>query len=190
MIDARYEVRYRVSRAVWGLVAAGLLAGTAALALGGSGDEAAVVAAACYAASVTVLALYGHAALTRKVGLRVDEEGIRFGGRPPLYRPADTVPWRAVSTIYLYRVRVAGLTQSYVGLQAPDGAPPLPQRVPANVVRMIYHVPSDAAAASYSADGFPLDPAAFAAAVARVAPSVQVVDLTAVAPTLMPTPRV
>ncbi|HTJ32048.1 MAG TPA: hypothetical protein VL738_02340 [Dactylosporangium sp.] len=185
-----YQARYRVSRTVWGLAVAGLIAGTAALVFAGSDDLGLVVGAGCYAASVTLLALYGHAALTGRIGLQVDRRGIQFGGRPPLYRAmTDFVAWSDISAVYLYRVRLLLFTETYVGLQGHDGPAPLPQRIPANVVSMIWHVPADVVAASRSTNGFKVDPAALVAAVNLVAPSVSVVDLTAVAPMLTPTPR-
>ncbi|GAA3233543.1 hypothetical protein ACFO1B_23250 [Dactylosporangium siamense] len=184
-----YQARYRVSRTVWGLVTAGLIAGTVALLVGGP-DVGPLVAAGCYAAPGTILALYGHAALTRKVGLRVDERGIEFGGRPPLYRvTSDFVAWPDISAVYLFRVRLLLWTETYVGFEGHDGPAPLAQRIPANVVSMIWHVPADVVAASRSTNGFPVDRAAFIAAVHLVAPDVPVVDLTAVAPMLTPTPR-
>ncbi|MFD0581215.1 hypothetical protein [Dactylosporangium darangshiense] len=185
-----YQARYRVSPTIWGLVLASLIAGTVALAVDGSDDLGLVVGAGCYAASATLLALYGHAALTGKIGLRVDRNGIQFGGRPPLYRAmTDFVAWSDISAVYLYRVRILLFTETYVGLQGHDGPAPLPQRIPANAVRMIWHVPADVVAASRSTNGFKVDPAALIAAVNLVAPSVPVVDLTAVAPMLAPTPR-
>ncbi|WP_344617233.1 hypothetical protein [Dactylosporangium salmoneum] len=193
MIDesaAPFQARYRVSSTVWGLVVAGLIAGTAALVLDGSDDLGLVVGAGCYAASATLLALYGHAALTGKIGLRVDRQGITFGGRPPVYRAmTDFVAWSDISAVYLYRVRILLFTETLVGLQGHDGPAPLPARIPANLVQMIWHVPADVAAASRTTNGFKVDPAALSAAVNLVAPSVPVVDLTAVAPMLTPTPR-
>ncbi|GAB3834286.1 hypothetical protein ACFPIJ_10275 [Dactylosporangium cerinum] len=184
-----YQARYRVSWTVWGLVVAGLIAGTVALVVGGP-DVGPLVAAGCFAASGTIFALYGHAALTGKVGLRVDQRGIQFGGRPPLYRAtSDFVAWPDISAVYLFRVRLLLWTETYVGLEGHDGPAPLPQRIPANLVSMIWHVPADVVTASRSTNGFPVDPAALTAAMQHVAPGVPVVDLTAVAPMLTSTPR-
>ena len=183
MSSFTYVAPFRFGRLTLSMLAVGTLAVLAGLLLDLGEDARVVLVAGGAALPVTLLALYLPLILGRKPGLRVDADGILFGGRPLIYaRTSAFVPWQAISEIYLFRVHQGLFITTYVGVQGRDGVAPLRPSMPASVAATIWHVPTEVVLSSRPAFGWRLDKAALTAAAGYFAPSVPVVDLTEAAP--------
>ncbi|WP_282780966.1 MULTISPECIES: hypothetical protein [unclassified Nocardia] len=118
---------------------------------------------------------------SRKLALRVDEDGVTLGGNP-LRRRATTVfvSWSEIAAIVLFRQRLShGATMRYIGVQRHAGLPPLPSaagRTAQAASRLIPHVPPDVVAASRAISGWRLDEDRLIAALRHHAPHVRLID--------------
>lgn len=185
-----YESRYRFGPLSLGCVAVGLIGGLVVLGLDLPDDVRGPVAAGLFAVAGTVLVLFGHAVLTRKVGLRLDETGIHVGGRPPVYgRTQAFVGWRDIEAVYLFRFHVGITTVTNIGLDLRPGADRPRTIMTERLAATIWHVPTDVVMASWPAAGWELDRVGLAAAVGYFAPAVRIIDLTEVAPMQSRLPR-
>ena len=170
----RYEERYRLTGAAWGLVSALL-----ALGLGLLWHTQLIFAA------LTVLAVIpaALAVALRPVAFRADHAGITLGSERLLpRRPAVFIPWADVERIVLYPGRKAAGFGDYlwasgevehIGVQRRDGAPPLPrgdEQAPG------CQVPGVAAGAARPIKNWRLDRERLAAVTAAVAPGIPVID--------------
>jgi hypothetical protein len=135
---------------------------------------------------VTDLAFFGGgtllvlaASLGRPVAVRVNAVGITLR-RTPLFRgsTAQTYPWPEVEQIVIWRA----FRMDYVGVRRAPGAAPLSGRfngpTSARVATMTSGLRPEVALTGVAANNWVLDRARLRAAVAQVAPQVQVVDLT------------
>ncbi|GAB3119636.1 hypothetical protein GCM10027160_34060 [Streptomyces calidiresistens] len=139
---------------------------------------------------VLVYALFGvgglvmvFVAFSRKVALRVDERGVLLGGSPLRYSATTArVRWNTIEAVVLWEQRLRHTRMLYVGLARLPGSPPLPGPgrgldPPIVGARSVGHVPPEVLAASVCVNGWRLDEARLAAAVARFAPpGVRVID--------------
>ncbi|MFC7241162.1 hypothetical protein ACFQO7_01595 [Catellatospora aurea] len=183
MSSFTYTAPFRFGRLTKSMLAVGVLAAVAGLLPGWSEDVRVVLIAGGLALPGTLLALYLPLILGGKPGLRVDADGVLFGGRPLIYaRTSAFVPWSAISEIYLFRVHQGLFVTTYVGVQGVDGVAPLRPSMPASVAATIWHVPTEVVLASRPAFGWQLDKAALTTAAGYFAPGVPVIDLTEAAP--------
>ncbi|MDI1465742.1 hypothetical protein QEZ54_32695 [Catellatospora sp. KI3] len=183
MSSTTYVAYYRLGPITRTAIAVGLIAAAAGLLLDLPEDPQVVLVAGGLALSVTILALYGPLILLRREALRVDENGIMFGGRPPIQaRTSAFVPWSGIGEITLFRVDHLVVRATYIGLSGPDGAPaPLRPVLPESIASTIWHIPLEVVLASRPTYGYRLDREAFTAAVAAHAPGLLVIDVTGVA---------
>ncbi|GIH06759.1 hypothetical protein Rhe02_48260 [Rhizocola hellebori] len=174
-----YVSRFRIGRAMLGLMAASLALALVILFVGVSDMFLFVLVTVGFTVPAVLLVFFGSAALLRRAGLVVDGEGVHIGGRPPIYRiTRGFVPWSAIREIYLFRVNHGVMVLSYVGFLSHDGSLLLKPYLAPSVAKTIWHVPLEAVRASRPAYGWRLDAAAFKAAASHFAPEVIVVDLS------------
>ncbi|WP_155374582.1 hypothetical protein [Catellatospora vulcania] len=183
MSSFTYVAPFRFGRLTLTMLGVGVLAFLAGLLPGLPEDVTVVLLAVGVALPGTLLALYLPLILGGKPGLRVDADGIMFGGRPLIYaRTSAFVPWSAISEIYLFRIHQGLFVTTYLGVQGVDGVAPLRPSMPASVAATFWHVPTEVVLASRPAFGWRLDKAALTTAVGYFASRVPVVDLTEAAP--------
>lgn len=120
---------------------------------------------------------------SRKVALRVDASGITLGGNPLRYKATTRViPWHEVQGVFLWQ-RAAGVR--YLGVERPDEAPPLSPGGTGKADRTALFLSPDpqvpsltiTAGATRGMQAFSVDDARLSDAIARYAPTVDVVDL-------------
>lgn len=129
---------------------------------------------------VTRLAL-----LTRRpVALRVDDRGLTLGKAPTwLGERTAFVPWSEVTQIVLWRQDTLAGGVRYFGVQRPEGAPPLHGSPQNRLLRAVYRpfyparLPHQVGYDSRQIRGWRLDDERLAAAVARFAPHVRIMNL-------------
>lgn len=179
-----YIAMFRFGRLTLTIAVAGIGIAAAGMLMDLPDDPKLLLTLGGLAISATLLALYLPLILTSKPGLRVDQDGLLFGGRPPIYqRTSAFVPWDAVAEIYIFRVRHWVFTATYVGLRGVrEDVLPMSPSMPAGVAETIWHVPTAVVLASRPAYGWQLDKAALKAAVGYFASHVPVIDLSADAP--------
>ncbi|MFB8756710.1 hypothetical protein ACFV46_25630 [Streptomyces sp. NPDC059852] len=119
-------------------------------------------------------------AMSRKVAFRVDGTGVLLGGSPARYRATTAhVPWSDVTGFVFWRQHLSGgASLPYVGVTRREGAPPLPGdgRTARAVLSHLVPVPPEVAVSSRAVNGWRLDRARFAAAVAHHAPGLPVYE--------------
>jgi hypothetical protein len=122
--------------------------------------------------------------VSRRAALRVDANGLTLGMTPPW--PATKtalIPWSDLTRIMLWRQQAGPNSIHYIGVQRPEGTPPLPGSVRNPTLRALIpvfvpaHVPVQVACDSRQINGWRLDQKRLAAAVAHFAPQVEIVDL-------------
>jgi hypothetical protein len=118
------------------------------------------------------------ASLTRRTALRIDSAGVALCQSPLQPRSAAFYPWEDVEKILIWQFQ----RLRHVGVQRREGAAPLSKRVRptsrAALARTSPGIPLEAAATAVAASGWFLDPERPADAVARFAPTVEVLDIT------------
>ncbi|MEU6533773.1 hypothetical protein ABZ869_31820 [Streptomyces sp. NPDC046928] len=119
-------------------------------------------------------------AMSRKVAFRVDGTGVLLGGSPARYGATTAhVPWSDVTGFVFWRQHLSGgASLPYVGVTRREGAPPLPGdgRTARAVLSHLVPVPPEVAVSSRAVNGWRLDRARFAAAVAHHAPGLPVYE--------------
>lgn len=117
------------------------------------------------------------AGLTRKTALRIDSSGVTLREYPQQPRSAAFYPWTDIEKLLVWQSH--GLT--YVGVQRREGAARQRRFVaPAFRAELAAGAPDislEVAAAATPVQGWSLDPGRLADAVARFAPTVEVVQL-------------
>ncbi|MCT9007377.1 hypothetical protein [Streptomyces rhizosphaerihabitans] len=130
------------------------------------------------------LLTFSVGALSRKVALRVDENGVTLGGSPlPVGYKTDVVPWTDIISVVLWTQHVGRKKMPYIGLQRKQGSPQLPgQPYGPHRQRMyetlIPHVSPEIVHASRPVNLWNLDRARLESAVETFAPQVEVVDIS------------
>ncbi|MFE7776604.1 hypothetical protein ACFU5O_22505 [Streptomyces sp. NPDC057445] len=126
--------------------------------------------------------LMTYIAMSRKVALRIDETGVLLGGTPVRYRTTTAhVPWQDITAVVHWRQpRPADIP--WVGVVRRPGAAPLTgpgqgRRARATMQILVPHLPADVVLASRAVNGWRLDRARLAAAVAHFAPGTPVTDV-------------
>jgi len=164
----RYEERYRLTGAAWGLASALLTLG-----LGFLRHTHLTFAALTVLLTIAIPAVLAVA--LRPVAFRADHAGITLGsGRQLPRRPAVLIPWADIEKIILY----PGYTSSgdqvqCIGVQRREGAPVLPR---GNKQAPWCPVPGVAAGATRPIKNWRLDREQVAAVTAAVAPGIPVID--------------
>jgi hypothetical protein len=122
--------------------------------------------------------------VSRRAALRVDANGLTMAMTPPW--PATKtalIPWSDLTRIVLWHQQAGPNRIHYIGVQRPEGAPPLPGSARNPTLRALItffvpaHVPVQVACDSRQINGWRLDRKRLAAAVAHFAPQVEIVDL-------------
>ncbi len=164
----RYEERYRLTGAAWGLASALLTLG-----LGFLRHTHLIFAALTVLITIAIPAVLAVA--LRPVAFRADHAGITLGsGRQLPRRTAVFIPWADIEKIILY----PGYTSSgdqvqCIGVQRREGAPVLPR---GNKQAPWCPVPGVAAGAARPIKNWRLDREQLAAVTAAVAPGIPVID--------------
>ncbi|KAB8169896.1 hypothetical protein FH609_006415 [Streptomyces sp. 3MP-14] len=179
--EEAYEVRYGFDRRTLAVLAVSALF-TVFLLVPGTGMSLGLrVAGLVLFAGGGLLMAAG--ALTRRTALRVDATGVLLGGSPVRYQATTAqVPWQDIRNVTLWRQRVPnGRPLLWIGVTRREGAPPLPGPGQGPVGRAVagalVPVPHDLLMASRQVNGWRLDRDQLAAALARFAPGVELVDL-------------
>jgi hypothetical protein len=122
--------------------------------------------------------------LSRRVALRVDAIGLTMGMTPPWSATRTAfIPWSDLTQIVLWRQQAGPNGIHYIGVQRHEGAPPLPGSIRNPTLRALIpvfvpaHVPVQVAYDSRQINGWRLDQKRLAAAVAHLAPQVEIVNL-------------
>ena len=162
----RYEERYRLTGAAWGLASALLAVGLGFL------RHTHLIFAALTILAVIPAAL---AVALRPVAFRADHAGLTLGSGWQLPgRPAAFIPWAHVEKIILYPGYTSGGNQMQcIGVQRRDGAPALPR---GNKQAPWCPVPGVAAGAARPVKNWRLDRERLAAVTTAVAPGIPVID--------------
>jgi hypothetical protein len=119
-------------------------------------------------------------AVSHRVALRVDGNGVTLGGVPPRYRRGTSfVPWADVESVVLWQQALPRGSMPYVGLVRRPGAPPLAGRAGQTSARLARAlvpewISADTLMASRAVNGWSLDPSRLTAAVRHFAPNVPV----------------
>lgn len=190
-----YVIRYTVSPGslVWIVFSAALTFSLARMA-GTTGEPLAWVLLP-FAGSFALFLVVTRLAQFGKVALRVDNQGLTFGGQPFRHRETTHfVPWTAIRSVvvyrtYLYRVQGFGpRTGRFLGLRGVEAPIVLPGRpdpvadpdgyraLISHLRGSVAHVPPDVAYASRRIWGWWLIRGRLAEEVARFAPQVEVID--------------
>jgi hypothetical protein len=122
--------------------------------------------------------------VSRRVALRVDSDGITLGMSPPWPgRNRAFVPWSDITRIVLWRQTTGASSVGYIGVERPEGCSPLPGSARGPLLKKLIdefisvHVPVQVAYDSRQISGWRLDHERLAAAVARFAPDVEIIDV-------------
>ena len=164
----RYEERYRLTGAAWGLASALVVFG-----LGFLRHTHLISAALTVLITIAIPAVLAVA--LRPVAFRADHAGITLGSGWQLPgRPAVFIPWADVEKIILYPGYTSGGNQvQCIGVQRRDAAPPLPR---GSKQAPWCPVPGVAAGAARPIKNWRLDRERLAAVTAAVAPGIPVID--------------
>ncbi|MGW3666533.1 hypothetical protein [Streptomyces sp. NPDC005141] len=130
------------------------------------------------------LMVFTVAALSRKVALRIDEQGVTLGAGPlPVGYKTDVVPWKDIVSVVLWTQHVGRQKMPYIGLQRRQGSPPLPglsygPRLKRINESLVPHVSPEIVEASRPINLWNLDRLRLESAVATFAPEVNVLDVS------------
>jgi hypothetical protein len=165
----RYEERYRLTGAAWGLATALL-----ALGLGFLRHTHPIIVALTVLITIAIPAVLAVA--FRPVAFRADHAGITLGGSERLlpHRPAVFIPWADVEKIILYPGYASSGDQAqYIGVLRREAAPALPR---GNEQAPWCPVPGVASGATRQIKRWRLDGERLVAVTAAVAPGIPVVE--------------
>jgi hypothetical protein len=128
------------------------------------------------------LALWIAVVLTRRIALAVTDAGITLAMAPPWSRRTGSARWSDIEAIILWRQQAGRATMRYIGVQLRPGAPPLAGSARNSTLRRLNRsfsgtslseaVVNDSRPMSF----WRIDKDRLAAAVARYAPHVRLID--------------
>jgi hypothetical protein len=180
--DDRYVARFGPTRRDLLLVPASLIFVGVGVAMARDGETVIGVLGALLGGSY--LLLWAIVSLSRRVAFAVDERGITMGHNQPWKSGAAFAPWADVHGIVLWRQSAGRTSMLYVGVLRRPDAPPLPGSARSELLRDINaafvpaNLPRDLVADSRPVSFWQLDKERLAAALARFAPSVPLIDQT------------
>lgn len=178
-----YEAKYGWNRQSWRIIGIALAFCVASL-LPGMPDWVRVLDLALFGGGAIMIVL---ASLRGNLALRVDQAGVTLC-TSPLYPRSTTrlFPWEDVVSVVIWSGAFSGRVNrlEYVGVERRPGAPPVTGRFTGRRSRSAAGlespgIPPEVAVTRAATNGWVLDHARLAAAVAYFAPGVRVIDATA-----------